>query len=149
MKACPATTSLVFAYDREVSRENLAYSRPIRRTPWTPGTTSGGGKEIDIILKGYGGRGKSGTLPVEVKADVGERDLEKFSALVDYVGAQSGIMISRSQSLKRGNLEVIPAYRAEGIRGQLTDGGQVGRWLVNRPAGCAAVIRDLAELHCG
>lgn len=114
-KAYPATTSLVFAFNRDTFKSNtggmletyavnaLGAKHYFRE----------GNREIDIILGGKISKGQ--ILPIEVKAIVGERDLKKFSSLVDYIGAKSGMMISQNQSLKYGTVEVIPAYQLETI----------------------------------
>lgn len=69
-----------------------------------------GKKEIDIILR------DGETLPVEVKSSAGERDLRKFSALLDQMGAERGIMITLDQASSRGKVEVRPAYETEKIQ---------------------------------
>ncbi|MBC7120002.1 MAG: ATP-binding protein [Candidatus Methanosuratus sp.] len=114
-KVYPAAPSLIFAYDREAFKESAG---AVLET-YAVGALGArhyfreGRKEVDMILKG--GTGGKEILPVEVKTSVGERDLRKFSGLVEYVGARRGIMISFNQAFSSGNVEVYPAYYAERI----------------------------------
>lgn len=113
-KYYPATPSLIFAHDREAFRRNIG---GVLETYVANALGAGlyfreGKKEIDLILR------DGELLPVEVKASAGERDLNKFGALVEYVGAEEGYMITLGQAMRRGNVEVLPAYKTERVRTQ-------------------------------
>ena len=108
-KFYPATPSLIFSFSRETFERNFGavletYVANVLDAHYY---FREGKKEIDIILK-------NGTmLPVEVKENVSERDVELFSRLVRDVGAEKGIMVSLNQEMKRKDVEVLPAYFIE------------------------------------
>jgi predicted AAA+ superfamily ATPase len=110
-KYYPATPSLIFAHDREAFRRNIGgvLETYVANALGAKLYFREGKKEIDIILR------DEETLPVEVKASVGERDLKKFSALLDYVRAKRGVMIALDQASSRGKVEVRPAHETEKI----------------------------------
>ena len=68
-----------------------------------------GKREIDFILK------NEALLPVEVKETVSDEDLAKFSALLKYVNAKKGVIVSSSQNIRTDNIEVVPVYSTESL----------------------------------
>ncbi|MEM7826580.1 MAG: ATP-binding protein [Candidatus Aenigmatarchaeota archaeon] len=110
-KYYPATPSLIFSHSKEIFEKNLG---AVLETYIVNALNAKyyfreGKKEINVILNG------KKVLPLEVKEKVSEEDLEKFSRLVNYIEAEKGIMVSLNQNMKKGNVEVIPAYSVEEI----------------------------------
>jgi len=108
-KYYPATTSLIFSRSKDVFERNMGVvlETYVVNTLQANSYFKEGKKEIDMILKD----GK--ILPVEVKVKVEEKDLNGFSHLMSYIKAERGLMVSLGQSLRRGNIEVIPSYLLE------------------------------------
>jgi len=113
-KYYPITTSLIFSY----SKENFERKMGTVLETYVVNALNAeyyfreGKKEIDIIIK------DKELLPIEVKEHVDEDDIAKFSRLVRYIKAKNGIMVSSSQEIKKGDVEVIPAYLVEFLMSQ-------------------------------
>jgi hypothetical protein len=110
-KFYPATTSLIFSHSRENFERNLG---SVLETYVVNALNARyyfreGKKEIDIILE------DKEILPVEVKENVNEEDLNGFSKLIDYIDAKKGKIITFSQRIEKDNIEVYPAYLIEKI----------------------------------
>jgi predicted AAA+ superfamily ATPase len=108
-KYYPATPSLIFSFSRNVFESKLG---SVLETYVVNALDADyyfreGKKEINIILKG------KELLPVEVKETVNDEDISKFLRLVEYVNARKGIIVSLSQKIRKGNIEVVPAYMVE------------------------------------
>jgi predicted AAA+ superfamily ATPase len=117
-KFYPATPSLIFSYSKEILERN---SGAVLETYVVSALNADyyfreRKKEVDVILR------DKELLPIEVKESVSEEDLKKFSSLVNYVNAKRGVILSLNQSIKKWNVEVLPAYLVEkkfGIRTKL------------------------------
>jgi hypothetical protein len=44
---------------------------------------------------------------------VNERDIAKFSKLIEYIKAKRGIIVSLNQEMEKENIKVVPAYMIE------------------------------------
>lgn len=108
-KYYPATTSLIFSRSKDIFERNIGsvLETYVVNALQASSYFREGKKEIDIILKD----GK--ILPVQVKAKVEEKDLSGFSDLMSYIKAERGLIVSLSQSMRRGNIEVVPSYLVE------------------------------------
>jgi predicted AAA+ superfamily ATPase len=108
-KYYPATPSLIFAYSKESfeSKMGAVLETYVANALDSHYYFREGRREIDLILK------NKVLLPVEVKETVGDDDLAEFSELLKYVNAEKGIIVSSGQTLKKGNVEVIPIYLTE------------------------------------
>ncbi|MEM3404154.1 MAG: ATP-binding protein [Nitrososphaeria archaeon] len=108
-KFYPATSSLIFSHSRERFEKNLgsALETYVVNTLNAKYYFREGKREIDVILK------DGETLPIEVKESVNKEELESFSKLIKYVNAKKGKIITLSQEMKKGNVEVCPAYLIE------------------------------------
>jgi len=117
-KFYPTTPSLIFSYSKEIFEKN---SGAVLETYVVSALNANyyfreRKKEIDVILR------DKELLPIEVKESVSEEDLKKFSSLVNYVNAKRGVIVSLNQSIKKWNVEVLPAYLVEknfGVRTKL------------------------------
>jgi hypothetical protein len=108
-KYYPVAPSLIFSYSKENFEKNMG---AVLETYVVNALDANyyfreGRKEIDIILK------DGNLLPVEVKDTVQEEDIARFSKLVKYIHAKKGLIVSVNQQIKKGDVEVIPAYLVE------------------------------------
>lgn len=110
-KYYPATPSLIFSYSKEIFEKNLGaiLETYVVNTLNAKYYFREGKKEINIILK------NDKLLPIEIKENINENDLEKFSNLIKYINAERGFMISLNQHFKKNNIDIIPAYLLEKI----------------------------------
>jgi predicted AAA+ superfamily ATPase len=108
-KYYPAMPSLTFSYSKEIFERNLGVMLETYVVNFLNAKYyfRESGKEINIILK------NDELLPIEVKEQIHEEDLKKFSNLIKYIKAKRGIMISLNQKIKKSNVEVIPVYFIE------------------------------------
>jgi hypothetical protein len=74
-------------------------------------TIEWGGREINVILKSDGR-----IIPVEVKEKVDARDIEKFKGNMEYINAESGVMITLNQEMDYGGVKIYPAYKLEDLK---------------------------------
>ncbi len=108
-KYYPATPSLIFA----LSRQNFEAETGAVLETYAVNALEAeyyfrhGKKEINILLK------NDGLLPIEVKETVNDRDIAKFSKLIEYIKAKRGIIISLNQEMEKENIKVVPAYMIE------------------------------------
>lgn len=114
-KFYPAMPSLIFSYSKENFERNLGV---VLETYVVNALNANyyfrkGKKEIDIILK------NDDILPIEVKENVSEEDVKKFSSLLKYVNLKRGILISLNQEMKKNNIAVFPAYSIEKNLGKI------------------------------
>ena len=108
-KYYPATPSLIFSYSKEGFEKKMA---AVLETYAVNALEADcyfreGKKEVDIILR------NKELLPIEVKESVDERDVDRFSKLVEYIGAKKGVILSLGREMKRMKVEVIPVYMIE------------------------------------
>lgn len=108
-KFYPAMPSLIFSYSRENFERNLGV---VLETYVVNALNANyyfrkGKKEIDVILK------NDEILPIEVKENVSENDIKKFSDLLRYINLKRGFMISLNQEIKKNNIDIFPAYSIE------------------------------------
>jgi len=109
-KFYPAAPSLTFSYSKEIFERNLG----LMLETYVVNSLDAkyyfrkGKKEVDIILSK-----DSRIIPVEVKENVDERDIEKFSRLIREFGVERGFMITLSQKFERKEIDVVPAYLLE------------------------------------
>jgi predicted AAA+ superfamily ATPase len=108
-KYYPTTTSLIFSNSKEIFEKNFG---AVLETYVVNNLNANyyfkeGKREINIILK------NEELLPIEIKENVNENDIRKFSELVKYINAKKGIIISLNQNFKKENIEVFPIYLIE------------------------------------
>jgi predicted AAA+ superfamily ATPase len=108
-KYYPTTTSLIFSNSKEIFEKNFGV---VLETYVVNNLNANyyfkeGKREINIILK------NEELLPIEIKENVNENDIRKFSELVKYINAKKGIIISLNQNFKKENIEVFPIYLIE------------------------------------
>ncbi|MBO3799983.1 MAG: ATP-binding protein [Candidatus Brockarchaeota archaeon] len=108
-KYYPATPSLIFSYSKEFFERNIGFvlETYVMNVVDAKYYFREGKKEIDVILK------NGEILPIEVKENVSEEDVKKFAGLINYIKAKRGVIVSLSQSLKKGNVDVFPAFLIE------------------------------------
>jgi predicted AAA+ superfamily ATPase len=110
-KYYPATPSLIFAYSKDVfeSKMGAVLETYVANALNCRYYFREGKREIDLILK------NKALLPVEVKETVSDEDLAKFSALLKYINAKKGVIVSSSQNIRTDNIEVVPVYSTESL----------------------------------
>ena len=112
-KFYPSTTSLIYAYSKETFEENMGrvLETYIVNTLNAEYYYRMGGREINVILKSDGR-----IIPVEVKEKVDARDIEKFKGNMEYINAESGVMITLNQEMDYGGVKIYPAYKLEDLK---------------------------------
>ena len=108
-KFYPAMPSLIFSYSKEAFEMNLGV---VLETYVVNALNAKyyfrrGKKEVNVILK------NEDILPIEVKENVSEDDVKKFSSLLKYLNLKRGVMISLNQKSKKNNVDVLPVYLIE------------------------------------
>jgi predicted AAA+ superfamily ATPase len=112
-KFYPSTTSLTYAYSKETFEENMGrvLETYVVNTLNAEYYYRMGGREINVILKSDGR-----IIPVEVKEKVDARDIEKFKGNMEYINAESGVMITLNQEMDYGGVKIYPAYKLEDLK---------------------------------
>jgi len=112
-KFYPSTTSLIYAYSREVFEENVGrvLETYVVNTLNAEYYYRWNGREINVILK-FNGK----IIPIEVKEKVDERDIEKFRRNMKYINAENGVMVTLNQEIDYEDIKVYPAYKVEDIK---------------------------------
>ena len=113
-KYYPVTSSLIFSFSREsfASKMGAVLETYVVNALDAEFYFREGKREIDVVLR------DGGLLPVEVKETVEEGDIGRFSRLVELVGAEKGVIVSSSQEISRGRVDVIPVYMVEFLLGR-------------------------------
>ena len=112
-KFYPSTTSLIYAYSKEVFEENVGrvLETYVVNTLNAEYYYRWNGREINVILK-FNGK----IIPIEVKEKVDERDIEKFRRNMKYINAENGVMVTLNQEIDYEDIKVYPAYKVEDIK---------------------------------
>ncbi|MBS7652651.1 ATP-binding protein [Candidatus Bathyarchaeota archaeon] len=108
-KYYPVTTSLIYAYCRQIfeSRFGMVLETYAVNALDAEYYYRDRRNEINIILK------DGELLPIEVKETVSEEEVKKFLRMMKYFNVKRGIIISLNQEMKRGDVQVMPAYQIE------------------------------------